>query len=78
MIGQLLAMPSQLVYEAQRCLRTIRGDVQSNLCVVGLGEFGGLGSSPGHSTRQPPQLVLYAGKHVFGWGGPARSPTLLD
>ena len=31
-----------------------------------------------HSACQPPQLVLYAGKHVFGRESLACSPTLLD
>ncbi len=52
--------------------------VERNLREVGLGQPGERASSLGHSARQPPQLVLYARKHLFGWESPARSPTLLD
>jgi hypothetical protein len=54
------------------------GNIECNLDDVGLGESCELASLAGHSARQPPQLVLYAGKYFFGWKSSARSPTLLD
>ena len=52
--------------------------IERNLCKVGLSELGELASSFGHLARQPPQFVFYAGKHLLGWGSPARCATFLD